>query len=186
MWNYFHINRFTHVSQLRKFRYLMRLDDDACILDPIHFDIFKRMQAEKITYAYKQIFLDPNVYVVGLDAFAESYMRENELKWSNVPLRQQAKRLTGGHLLSFSTNLEALDMNKYRSTDNKRSVLSFCWNPSMSFHIIHYMLNDIICMIFILLLIHRNTVNILILLFSALLSNVLVETPKKKQFPLMA
>lgn len=101
----------------------MRLDDDACILDPIQFDIFKRMQSEKITYAYKQIFLDPKEYVVGLDAFAESYMRDNGLKWSNAPLRQQAKRITGGHLLSFSTNLEALDMNKYRSAENKRSCL---------------------------------------------------------------
>ena len=112
-----HCNRFTHVPQLRSFRYLIRLDDDACILDSIQFDIFKRMQAERIKYAYKQIFVDPKVYVRGLDAFAESFMQENGLKWSNVMLRQQAK---SGHLLSFSTNLEALDMMKYRSAENNR------------------------------------------------------------------
>ena len=115
-----HCNRFTHVPQLRSFRYLIRLDDDACILDSIQFDIFKRMQAERIKYAYKQIFVDPKVYVRALDAFAESFMQENGLKWSNVMLRQQAKRLSGGHLLSFSTNLEALDMMKYRSAENNR------------------------------------------------------------------
>ena len=98
----------------------MRLDDDACILDSIPFDIFKRMQSEKITYAYKQIFVDPKVFVLGLDAFAESYMQENGLKWSNPLLRQQAKRVSGGHLLSFSTNLEAIDMMKYRSAENNR------------------------------------------------------------------
>jgi hypothetical protein len=52
------------------------------------------------------------MYVRGLDAFVESYMQENGLKWSNVMLRQQAKRRSGGHLLSYSTNLEALDMMK--------------------------------------------------------------------------
>jgi hypothetical protein len=75
------------------------------------------MQAERIKYAYKPIF---KVYVRGLDAFVESYMQENGLKWSNVMLRQQAKSLSGGHLLSFSTNLEALDMMKYRSAENNR------------------------------------------------------------------
>ena len=103
---------------LKRFRYLMRLDDDTCLLDPVGFDIFQRMEENGIVYAYKQIFIDSESVVVGLDSFAEHFMSINELKWANAPLRAQAQRISGGQLLSFSTNLEVIDMWRYRSADN--------------------------------------------------------------------
>lgn len=114
----FNFHGITHVHYLKRFRYLMRLDDDTCLLDPVGFDIFQRMEENGIVYAYKQIFIDSESVVVGLDSFAEHFMSINELKWANAPLRAQAQRISGGQLLSFSTNLEVIDMWRYRSADN--------------------------------------------------------------------
>lgn len=117
----FTFHGFTHVPYLKRFRFLMRMDDDSCILNPIKFDIFNRMQQKNYTYAFKQIFRDPEWAVRGLNEFAEDYMTRNNLKWQNPQLRELVKTATGD-LYSFSTNFEVIEMKTYRSRENMKFV----------------------------------------------------------------
>eukprot|EP00597_Dinobryon_sp_UTEXLB2267_P003429 CAMPEP_0170066496 /NCGR_PEP_ID=MMETSP0019_2-20121128/6173_1 /TAXON_ID=98059 /ORGANISM="Dinobryon sp., Strain UTEXLB2267" /LENGTH=290 /DNA_ID=CAMNT_0010273603 /DNA_START=155 /DNA_END=1027 /DNA_ORIENTATION=- len=117
----FTFHGFTHVPYLKRYRYLMRMDDDSCILNPIQFDIFQRMQQQNYTYAYKQIFRDPEWAVKGLNDFAEDYMNSHKLQWKNPQLRALVKSIKE-NLYSFSTNFEVLDMKAYRSKENMKFV----------------------------------------------------------------
>jgi hypothetical protein len=129
----FTFHGFTHVPHLKAFRYLLRLDDDSCLSDPVGYDIFKRMKAENYTYAYKQIFKDPDWTVRGLKRFAEDYMASRQLQWQNPHARHLVGLLQEEHMYAISTNLEVLDMVKYRSLD----VASFVHHVIQSNQIYH-------------------------------------------------
>lgn len=83
----------TRIRPLRRFKYLMRLDDDACFRDFVNYNLFEEMSMLNASYAYHSLFLDPANVVVGLDDFAADYMRENKLEWSNKPLRSKLIQL---------------------------------------------------------------------------------------------
>lgn len=57
---------FTEVPMLKRYRYLLRLDDDVCIQSPINYDMFEEMKNAKAMYAYPQMFLDHIDTTVGM------------------------------------------------------------------------------------------------------------------------
>ena len=69
----FFFSGFLKVPLLQEYRYLMRLDDDTCILDHINFDIFKDMQLRNVYYAFQAMFCDPNDVVLGLREYVLNY-----------------------------------------------------------------------------------------------------------------
>ena len=67
----FKLKGFTLLPELKSYRYIMNLDDDSCLLDPIRYDMFQEMRSVGSVYAYPHIFLDkPNV-IVGLKDFVD-------------------------------------------------------------------------------------------------------------------
>jgi len=54
----FMMKGFTEIPMLKRYKYLMRLDDDVCIQSPINYDMFEEMKNSKAMYAFPQIFSD--------------------------------------------------------------------------------------------------------------------------------
>jgi hypothetical protein len=77
------------------------------------------MRARGAVYAYHGLFEDDSFVTVGLNSFTESYMRARGLQWRNPELHalQQSRYENPALALQFATNLEALDMTRYRQPD---------------------------------------------------------------------
>ena len=103
-----------YVSQLD---YMFYIDDDACITEPIQYDVFQIMQQNDIAYAYKQIFLDPVNVVRGLADFVEDYKQGHQLQPANPSLEAVMGGNDEGSLWAFSTNVEWMKLNAFRRSD---------------------------------------------------------------------
>ena len=112
----FKLKGFTLLPELKSYRYIMNLDDDSCLLDPIRYDMFQEMRSVGSFYAYPHIFLDkPNV-IVGLKDFVESYMTENRLAWANPALRNLTLAWNKT-ALAFYGNLDIIDTVRWQKAD---------------------------------------------------------------------
>lgn len=109
---------FVEVPHLRQFRYLLRLDDDSCILDRLNYDIFEEMAARGAYYGFRDQFHDPPHVTKGMLDFARNYSQHHQLLWSNERLHNASfARGANEFLLSFSTNFEVIDTVRYRQRD---------------------------------------------------------------------
>jgi len=121
--------------------YIFYLDDDSCLTEPIHYNVFEKMQQHKIAYAYKQLFLDRDHVVRGLVEFVENYRKSHKsLPYANPSLAkwlEEHEFLTkdggGGSHWTFATNLEWLDLKQYRQSDTV-AFLNAIADSGMIFH----------------------------------------------------
>ena len=102
--------------------YMFYLDDDSCLTEPIHYDVFQTMQHHKIAYAYKQLFLDRDYIVKGLTEFIEDHKQAHKLQYVNPSLaawlaQNGFQKQGGGSHWTFATNLEWVDLRQYRRSD---------------------------------------------------------------------
>ena len=115
----FFFSGFLNVPILREYRYLLRLDDDTCILNPVNFDLFQEMADHNVYYSYQHIFPDPAFVVQGLREYIADYTISIGLTVAN-PLLYEVITSRGKILYdydSFATNLEVIDTWRYRQAD---------------------------------------------------------------------
>lgn len=119
----FNFYGFMQVQSLLRYRYLMRIDDDTCLLDAVNFDLFKDMAARNASYGYAAYFNDPFKVTAGMNDFASAYMTERAVPWANPALRQLAVDQFAADQSApcFATNWEVIDTLRYRAAD----ILSF-------------------------------------------------------------
>ena len=113
----FFFSGFLKVPLLQEYRYLMRLDDDTCILDHINFDLFHEMAVGNVYYAFQAIFCDPDFVVKGLREYVFNYTESTGLTVANPPLYELITNRGQICYDSFSTNLEVIDTWRYRQAD---------------------------------------------------------------------
>ena len=113
----FFFSGFLNVPLLQKYRYLMRLDDDTCILDHINFDLFHEMYSNNIYYAYQALLYDPAAVVKGLRPHVSNYIVYNNITVANPSLYDKIMSRKTNVYPSFSTNLEVIDTWRYRQAD---------------------------------------------------------------------
>ena len=113
----FFFSGFLKVPLLQEYRYLMRLDDDTCILDHINFDIFNDMQLRNVYYAFQAMFCDPNDVVLGLREYIYDYVSTYDITPANPKLIAKITAYSPLCYPSFSTNFEVIDTWRYRQAD---------------------------------------------------------------------
>lgn len=92
------------------YEYVMRLDDDSSLLSPIEYNIFDRMQAEGIDYAYRLAVYESGANPGHWHRFMRSFLVERRLKpkWLLDPCGTKDVRnytfKTCGHLYGFYNN----------------------------------------------------------------------------------
>ena len=117
----FQMRWFAEVPVLKRYRYLMRIDDDSCLLDYINYDIFDEMMHARAVHAYSALFIDPADVVVGLNDFVDNYMTKNRLKYANPALRKASLKY-GKEVPAFYGNLEIIDTKRYLQHDIQQFV----------------------------------------------------------------
>jgi hypothetical protein len=112
----FFMKGFTEIPLLMKYRYLLRLDDDTCLLDNINYDIFKYMQTERASYGYSHVWRDYEYFVQGMWDFVHNYVKINQIEWKNPKMYHAMLNMTHYPLSvpSFNTNFEIINTVKYR------------------------------------------------------------------------
>ena len=114
--------------------YRLYIDDDACLTEPIQYDVFQTMKQHKVAYAYKQLFLDWDYVVKGLSEFVEEYVQKNRLQYANPSLRKWLLENTNNkNHWTFSTNLEWIDLQQLRQP-NIRQFHQVIQDSGMIFH----------------------------------------------------
>lgn len=108
---------FLRVPILKTFRYILRMDDDTCIASRINYDIFEDMHSLNVHYAFHSLFLDLKHVVVGLDQFVRDYINSTRINIANKHLYDNSYKLNQNRKWSFSTNLEVVDMKRFRQPD---------------------------------------------------------------------
>ena len=99
-----------------EYKYLMRMDDDSCILDNINFDIFQYLNHKKAAYAYTYVWRDGEKITRGLYDFVDDYVLKNNLTWKNPALHNDTLHYKKfPHMVpAFNTNFEVLNTVRYR------------------------------------------------------------------------
>ena len=108
---------FLRAPYMSNLDYMFYIDDDACITEPIRYDVFQKMQQNHVAYTYKQIFLDPDFVVQGLEKFVKDYKRRHNLQPANPSLAAAMRGNYEGSLWAFSTNIEWMNLNEFRRAD---------------------------------------------------------------------
>jgi hypothetical protein len=129
----FMFNGFLKAPLIRDYRYLLRIDDDSCIEDHIHYDMFATMKSKGIAYGFNDLFEDVEASVRGLFEFSTNYIEVNNLPWANPPLMELAKQGAKERLPAFSTNFELIDTQRYMMPDIQKFATAVI-NSSMIFH----------------------------------------------------
>jgi hypothetical protein len=102
-----------------KLDYMLYIDDDSCLTEPIQYDVFRKMRQNQIAYAYKQLFLDRAFVVRGLADFVRHFQYTHKRQYSNSALVQWLEEhdFKADSQWSFGTNLEWIDLKQYQSTE---------------------------------------------------------------------
>lgn len=79
MCHFFAIEIFSR-QELNGYDYYMRLDDDSYIMSPLRFNVFERMQAEQIHYAYRVVLRDKARVCFGISDVIKSHFTTNNSK----------------------------------------------------------------------------------------------------------
>lgn len=82
----FFFRGFTQIPFLMKYKYLLRLDDDTCLLDHINYDLFVLMEKEKKAYGFSTIWYDLKHVTKGMESFLDDFMQRHQLEYQNVAL----------------------------------------------------------------------------------------------------
>lgn len=116
---HFFFRGFLEVPYLMEFKYLMRMDDDTCILDHINFDMFQHLDQRNIAYAYSAVWYDREEVTRGLNQFVTEYAEKNHIAWANPTLREATLKLKGYPQTTpaFNTNLEIINTVRYRDPE---------------------------------------------------------------------
>jgi hypothetical protein len=113
---HFFFKGFTEVPLLMQYKYLLRLDEDTCLLDSINYDLFRLMEHRGTAYAYTSTWSDDDSVVRGLYQFLSAYIEQNNVTVSNEGLN--TARLNSHNFKencpAFNTNLEVIDTVRYR------------------------------------------------------------------------
>jgi hypothetical protein len=113
---HFFFKGFTQVPVLMQYRYLLRLDDDTCLLDHINYDIFQVLAERRAAYAYSHIWYDGEAVTKGLYQFVGQYIRNHSISIKNPALYNAT---TGApdfpaRVPCFNTNFEVINTVRYR------------------------------------------------------------------------
>lgn len=116
---HFFFKGFLQVPYLMDYKYLMRMDDDTCILDHINFDMFRYLDQKNIAYAYSSVWYDGAAVTRGLNQFVTKYAEQYQVQWANPVLRNATLRLDGypKTVPAFNTNLEIINTVRYRDPE---------------------------------------------------------------------
>lgn len=113
---HFFFKGFTEVRLLMEYRYLLRLDDDTCLLDHINYDIFEYLHHKRAAYAYSHIWYDYEKVTKGMYKFTDEYVATNQLQWQNPTLHNATVTAKSFPKVvpCFNTNFEVLNTVRYR------------------------------------------------------------------------
>lgn len=132
---HFFFKGFTQVPLLMRYRYLLRLDDDTCLLDHINFDLFQYLASVRAAYAYSHIWYDDDRTTKGLYDFVNRYVAENNLTYKNPTLHKaiSSSKLFPSRVPCYNTNFEVIDTLRYREAAVTKFVDSVV-QSNMIFH----------------------------------------------------
>ena len=107
---------FTQVPELNEYRYLLRLDDDTCLLNNIEYDLFQAMYHKGASYAYSHIWYDYSKDTNGLYPYINEYIRQHNLSIANPLLYNTTITATTfpAQVPCFNTNFEVIDTIQYK------------------------------------------------------------------------
>lgn len=128
---HFYFQGFTEVPVLMQYKYLMRMDDDTCIQNNINYDLFQNMEDRNAVYAHSSVWLDGPQVTQGLYPFAESYLNEHNLTWSNPELRKRVYSYTSAP--AYNTNLEIINTVRY-TLPPVTQFINYVVESNMIFH----------------------------------------------------
>lgn len=112
---HFFFKGFTQIPFLMEYKYLMRFDEDTCIVDSINYDIFLFLEHKQATYAHTDVWNDAADVTLGLSEFTSEYASRNNLGGQNPYLNVTGEDYHNYHL-AFNTNLEVINTVKYSDT----------------------------------------------------------------------
>jgi hypothetical protein len=115
----FWLSGFLDVPALQEYRYLLRLDDDSCVRSSINYDIFKELEAHDAHYGFRGVMSDYDFVVQGLYPFVDKYVKSNNITVTHPALYDSLSLETSNvsSVPAFSTNIEIIDMVRYRQPD---------------------------------------------------------------------
>lgn len=127
-------NGWLDVPLLKDVRFIMRIDDDSCILNSINYDMFHEMEKRNSGYGYNSVSQDYGFVTKGLYDYVKSYVRENNIVPANMDIYNRfiAQNSTGSFPMA-NTNFEIFDTMKFRSP----SVSAFINSVVKSENIFH-------------------------------------------------
>lgn len=121
---HFFFKGFTEVPLLMEYKYLMRIDDDTCLLDHINFDVFQQLQRKRAAYAYSHHWYDGDAVTKGMYQFADKYVADKHLTWKNELLHNKTVAAGGFPAVvpCFNTNFEIINTVRYRESAVRQFV----------------------------------------------------------------
>ena len=116
---HFFFKGFTEVPLLMEYKYLLRIDDDTCLLDHINFDIFERLQQKNAAYAYSHVWFDSDLVTKGLYNLVDEFVQKNNVTWKNEALHNSSiyRQDFPKTVPAFNTNFEVINTVRYREPD---------------------------------------------------------------------
>jgi hypothetical protein len=132
---HFFFKGFTQVPVLMQYRYLLRLDDDTCLLDHINYDIFQVLAERRAAYAYSHIWYDAEAVTKGLYTFVDQYVRNHSIPIKNPALYNATTGASDfpNTVPCFNTNFEVINTVRYRDPA-VRSFVDAVVASNMIFH----------------------------------------------------
>jgi hypothetical protein len=113
---YFFFRGFTEVPLLMRYRYLLRLDDDTCLLDHVNFDMFRHLAHYRAAYGYSHTWYDGHRVTRGLYKFVADYVAKNNITLANEPLYKAVTTASDfpSFVPCYNTNFEVINTVRYR------------------------------------------------------------------------
>lgn len=113
---HFFFKGFTEVPLLMRYRYLLRMDDDTCLLDNVNYDIFRYAAHYRAAYAYTHIWHDKDLVTKGLYQFVDSHVAAHNLTFANHAEHTAVTRRASfpGTVPCYNTNFELINTVRYR------------------------------------------------------------------------
>lgn len=132
---HFFFKGFTEIPLLMEYVYLLRLDDDTCLLDHINYDLFHYLHHKRAAYAYSHIWHDYEKVTKGLYKFVDNYAASQQLQWQNPALHNatMSAKSFPARVPSFNTNFEVINTVRYRDP----AILHFVDAVSSSGFVFH-------------------------------------------------
>jgi hypothetical protein len=114
---------FSTIPLIRKFRYVLRMDDDTCFRSQVKYDFFQRMKKSSAQYGFATVVFDSLTVSNGFLTFIEDYSLRNKLS-----IHKELKNISDFFQLNyrlvpnFGTHLEVIDIRRYLRNDIQRFI----------------------------------------------------------------